>query len=212
MTTPVHFRQQLAEELTARAEALSPPATVTRRPRHTRRIAVTALGLAAAVTAVVLIPHAGRTTAAPPQAGAGQATAGAHTGSAPVLSNASYTVAPRKDGTVTIQVTGAKLSGLQGALRSLGVPAVVLKLADSCPAKVSTDDAHLDAVQSFDPKNGRLMVIRPSAIPRGDSLVLVQHVLKGDLHPSTMGSMEVLLAHGEPTCFPASQANIIGEG
>ncbi|MEZ0064505.1 hypothetical protein ABIA32_000493 [Streptacidiphilus sp. MAP12-20] len=210
MTTPVHFQQQLAEELTARASALPPAATVPLRPRHTRRIAVTSLGLAAAATAAVLIPHTAHTTA--PQAGARQSTARPQGGSAPVLSNASYTVVPRKDGTVTLQVMGAKLSGLQEALRSLHVPAVVLKLSDSCPANVRTDNTDLEKVQSLDPKNGRLMVIRPSAIPQGDTLVLVQHTLKGDLHPSSMGSMEVLLAHGEPSCFPASQANVIGEG
>ncbi|WP_329176988.1 hypothetical protein [Streptomyces sp. NBC_01477] len=214
MTNPAHFQQQLAEELTARAAALPPKATVAATepppPRHTRRIAVTALGLAAAVTAAILIPHAARTTA--PRAGAGAGTVRPPAGSAPVLSNASYTVVPRKDGTVTLQVMGAQLSGLQAALRSLGVPAVVLRLSDSCPADVRTDNADLEAVQSFDPKNGRLMVIRPGAIPLGDSLVLVDHALTGDLHPDTMGSMEVLLAHGEPTCFPASQANVIGAG
>ncbi|MEZ0090801.1 hypothetical protein [Streptacidiphilus sp. EB129] len=216
MTTPVHFQQQLAEELTARASALPPTATATvpLRPRHTRRIAVTALGLAAAATAVVLIPHSTPTPAptTAPQAGAGQSTARPQASSVPVLSNTSYTVAARKDGTVTIQVMGAKLSGLQAALRSLGVPAVVLQLSASCPAAVRTDNANLETVQSLDPQNGRLMVIRPSAIPRGDSLVLVQHILKGDLHPDAMGSMDVVLAHGEPTCFPASQTNIIGEG
>lgn len=208
MTTPVHFHQQLAEELSARAAALPPTAAVPVRPRHTRRIAVTALGLAAAATAVVLIPHDNPT--ATPQAG--QSTAHVPDGSAPVMSNASYTVTPRKDGTVTIQVTGAEVSGLQAALRSLGVPAVVLKLSDSCPAKVRTDNANLETVSSQDPKNGRLMVIRPSAIPHGDSLVLVQAALKGGQHPKTMGSMEVLLAQGEPNCFPVSQSNVIGEG
>jgi len=193
MTVPVHFRQQLAEELTARAAALpSTAAAPARRPLRTRRITVTALGLAAAVTGVVLIPRAAETTA--PQA--------------PVLSNASYTVTPREDGTVTVLVTGAKVSGLQTALRSLGVPAVVLRASESCSTRVRTDNANLETVLSEDPKNGRLMVIRPSAIPRGDSLVLVQPALKGVLHPDRMHSMEVMLTPGEPHCFPASQSGI----
>ncbi|MBP5942487.1 hypothetical protein [Streptomyces acidiscabies] len=207
MTAPVHFQQQLAEELTARAAALQPTAAVPLRPRHTRRIAVTALGLAAAVTAVVLIPRAADTTATP-QAEKGRSVTRVPDGSAPVLSNASYTVAPRKDGTVTVLVTGAEVSGLQAALRSLGVPAVVLRASESCSARVRTDNANLETVSSQDPKNGRLMVIRPSAIPRGDSLVLVQPALKGALHPDKMYSMEVMLAPGEPSCFPASQSSV----
>ncbi|NEA54387.1 hypothetical protein G3I60_09525 [Streptomyces sp. SID13666] len=206
MTTPVHFQQQLAEELTARAAALPPVAAVPVRPRHTRRIAVTALGLAAAATAVMLIPHSAGTTDTP-QAGTGQSTTQVP-GGAPVLSNAAYTVVPRKDGTVSIQVTGAEVSGLQAALRSLGVPAVVLRASESCHAKVRTDNANLETVSSQDPKNGRVMVIRPSAIPHGDSLVLVQPSLKGVLHPDKMYSMEVMLSPGEPSCFPASQSSI----
>ncbi|MFI9105672.1 hypothetical protein ACIGXA_34725 [Streptomyces fildesensis] len=208
MTSPVHFQQQLAEELTARAAALPPAAAVPARPRHTRRIAVTALGLAAAATAVVLIPHSAGTTA--PEAGAGPSSTHAQGGSAPVLSNASYTVAPRKDGTVSLQVSGAEVSGLQTALRSLGVPAVVLRASDSCPDKVRTNP-NLESVESQDPKNGRVMVIRPSAIPHGDFLVLVQSNLKGSLHPDKMGSMEVMLTTGEPACYPASQSGL-GEG
>ncbi|MEU3459482.1 hypothetical protein ABZ721_05920 [Streptomyces sp. NPDC006733] len=209
MTTPVHFKDRLAEELTAHAQSLPPAPAVPVRARHTRRIAVTALGLAAAATAVLLIPHDAPTAA--PQAGADPG-AQVHGGGTAVLSNASYTVTPRKDGTVTIQVTGAEVSGLQAALRSLGVPAVVLRVSDTCPAKVRTDNAHLETVSTQDPQNGRLMVIRPSAIPHGDSLLLVQADLKGTQHPNLMGSMEVLLAKGEPTCFPASQSNVIGEG
>ncbi|MCZ4124946.1 hypothetical protein [Streptomyces sp. H39-S7] len=209
MTTPVHFKDRLAEELTAHAEALPPTAAVPVRARHTRRIAVTALGLAAAAATVMLIPHNAPTTT--PQAGL-DPSAQVQGGGAPVLSNAAYTVTLRKDGTVTILVTGAEVSGLQAALRSLGVPAVVLRVSDSCPTKVQTDNANLETVSMEDPKNGRLMVIRPSAIPHGDSLVLVQANLKGAQHPNIMGSMEVLLAKGEPTCFPASQSNVIGEG
>jgi hypothetical protein len=209
MTIPTHFKQRLAEELTAHAAALPPAPAVPVRARHTRRIAVTALGLAAAATAVMLIPHDARTSATP-QAGTDPSTVRA--GGTPVLSNASYTVTPRKDGTVSVLVTGAEVSGLQAALRSLGVPAVVLRVSDSCPAKVRTDNADLEKVSTQDPTNGRLMVIRPSAIPHGDSLVLAQANLKGNLHPDIMGSMEVLLARGEPTCFPVSQSNVIGEG
>ena len=209
MTSPVHFQQQLAEELTARAAALPPAAAVPVRPRHTRRIAVTALGLAAAATAVVLIPHSAGTTDTP-QAGTGQSTTQVQGGSAPVLSNAAYTVVPRKDGTVSLQVSGAEVSGLQAALRSLGVPAVVLRASESCHTKVRTSPG-LESVESQDPKNGRVMVIRPSAIPHGDFLVLVQADLKGAQHPDKMGSMDVMLTHGEPTCFPTSQSGI-GEG
>jgi len=214
VTTPLHFQQQLGAELAARAANLPAAGiTVRVRPRHTRRLVATGFGLAAAATAVVLMPHTGATSEAPaPQAGptASQAVGG---GSVAVqLSTASYTVTPNKDGTVSFQLIGAEWSGLQSALRSVGVPALVMTPSASCHTPVATDSSQLESVMSLDPKNGRIAVLHPAAIPPGESLLLLNKAPKGALHPSTVGSLEIALTKQTPSCFPLSQTNVIGEG
>ncbi|MFH9349138.1 hypothetical protein [Kitasatospora sp. NPDC017646] len=214
MTTPLNFQQRLGAELAARAANLpATGATVRVRPRRSRRLVVTGFGLAAAVTAVVLMPHNGATSVAPePQAGAGASpTAGG--GSAAVqLSTASYTVTPNKDGTVSFQLIGAEWSGLQSALRSVGVPALVMTPSASCHTPVATDSSRLESVMSLDPGNGRIAILHPAAIPPGESLLLLDVAPKGALHPSTVGSLEISLTSETPSCFPLSQTNGVGEG
>ncbi|MFI9325216.1 hypothetical protein ACIGXI_36330 [Kitasatospora aureofaciens] len=214
MTTPLHFQQRLGAELAARAENLPAADTTVRvRPRHTRRLVATGLGLAAAVTAVVLIPRTDTTPAAPvPQAGP---TASRTAGGAPTevqLSTASYTVTPNKDGTVSFQLMGAEWSGLQNALRSVGVPALVMTPSASCHTPVATDSSRLDAVMSLDPANGRIAILHPAAIPPGESLLLLNTAPKGGLHPSTVGSLDISLTKETPGCFPLSQTNVVGVG
>ncbi|MFJ8625912.1 hypothetical protein ACIRD3_24135 [Kitasatospora sp. NPDC093550] len=224
MTTPLNFQQQLGAELAARAADLPAAGTTVRgRPRHTRRLVATGFGLAAAVTAVVLMPHTGATGVAPaPQAGTGASpTAGAPTAGAPTggggstavrLSTASYTVTPNEDGTVSFQLIGADWSGLQGALRSVGVPALVMTPSASCHTPVATDSSRLEAVMSLDPNNGRIAILHPAAIPPGESLLLLNVAPKGAVHPSTVGSLEISLTAEAPSCFPLSQTNGVGVG
>ncbi|MEU4582122.1 hypothetical protein AB0F92_08530 [Kitasatospora aureofaciens] len=214
MTTPAHFRQQLADELTARAADLPAAAAPVRvRPRHTRRLVVTGFGLAAAVTAVVLVPHTGATPATPaaPAAPSGP-SAPVPSATAVRLSTASYTVTPNKDGTVSFQLTGAEWSGLQEALRSVGVPALVMKPSASCRTSVATNSNGLEEVMSLDPANGRIAVLHPAAIPPGESLLLLNTVPEGSLHPATVGSLDISLTKETPSCFPLSQTNVVGVG
>ncbi|MFD5467518.1 hypothetical protein ACFWIQ_32570 [Kitasatospora sp. NPDC127059] len=220
MNTPLHFRQQLGAELTARAANL--PTAGTRapaRPRHTRRLVATGFGLAAAVTAVVLLPHDGTgpatpaTPAAPaPQTGPATAPSTGGSPAAVQLTTASYTVTPNKDGTVSVQLMGAEWSGLQGALRSVGVPALVMTPSASCHTPVTTDSSRLDAVMSLDPKNGRIAILHPGAIPPGESLLVLNTAPQGSLHPGTVGSMDITLTKETPGCFPLSQTNVVGVG
>jgi hypothetical protein len=214
VTTPLHFQQQLGAELAARAADLPAAGAAVRvRPRHTRRLVATGFGLAAAVTAVVLVPHTGATgVAAGPRVGPAASPAVGGGSAAVQLSTASYTVTPHQDGTVSFQLIGAEWSGLQNALRSVGVPALVMTPSASCHTPVATDSSRLEAVMSLDPDNGRIAILHPAAIPPGESLLLLNRTPKGELHPSTVGSLEISLTKQTPSCFPLSQTDAIGEG
>ncbi|GAB7184978.1 hypothetical protein ATKI12_4809 [Kitasatospora sp. Ki12] len=217
MTTPLNFRQQLGAELAARAADL-PATTVTAttarvRPRHTRRLVVTGLGLAAAVTGVVLMPHTGGDGTAPkPQAGPAAAPTASGGPAAVQLTTASYSVTPNTDGTVSFQLIGADWSGLQSALRSVGVPALVMTPSESCHTPVATDGSRLESVMSLDPRNGRIAILHPAAIPPGESLLLINTAPKGALHPGTVGNLDISLTKETPGCVPLSQTSGIGEG
>lgn len=206
MNAPVNFRQRLGDELAVRATALPAPSPAPVRPRHARRIAVTSIGLAAAVTAVVLGTQAGSGPAAP------QATPvappAADGGSAPALGTVDYTVSVRPDKVVALEIVGTKLSGLQAALRRAGVPAVVLTPSATCRSEVTpVDSGHLGAAMSLDPKNGRVALLDPGAIPHGDTLLIVDEAPGSALHKS-VGSMAYLLTRPAPSCFPTSQVDI----
>ncbi|MFC1438573.1 hypothetical protein ABUW04_09920 [Streptacidiphilus sp. N1-10] len=207
---PVNFQQQLGDELTARAAALPAHGPATVRPRHTRRIAATSLGLAAAVTAVVVGTHAAGGPAAPPQAAPATSPA---VGSSPTagLADVGYTVTVRPGDIVALRIIGTQLSGLQVALRRAGLPAVVLSPSASCHTKVTpVDTGSLGAVMSLDPDDGRVALLDPGAIPHGDTLLVVDESPAGAVHGS-VGSLAYLLTEQTPTCFPASQVDI-GEG
>ncbi|SEL36469.1 hypothetical protein [Streptacidiphilus jiangxiensis] len=209
MDTPVNFRQRLGDELAARAAARPVLSPTPVRPRHTGRIAVTSLGLAAAVTAVVLGTHTG-TAPATPHAAPASPSAG-NSNSAPALGDVGYTVTVRPGHVVALEITGTKLSGLQAALRRAGLPAVVLSPSATCPAKVTpVDTSHLGQVMSLDPKNGRVALLDPGAVPHGDTLLVVDEAPPGALHRS-VGSLAVMLTNPAPACFPSSQVDI-GEG
>ncbi|MEU8923139.1 hypothetical protein AB0D10_19695 [Kitasatospora sp. NPDC048545] len=210
MNTPLHFQQQLGAELAARAADLpAAGAPVRVRPRHTRKLVTTGLGLAAAVTAVVLVPHGGATGGAPASQPGVTASQAADGGSTAVrLTTASYTVAPNTDGTVSFQLIGADWSGLQEALRSVGVPALVMTASADCHTRVTTDGSRLESVTSMDPKNGRITILHPAAIPPGEKLLLVNTAPEGALHPGTVGNVDISLTKETPGCFPLSQSGI----
>ncbi|GAA2142717.1 hypothetical protein GCM10009760_28170 [Kitasatospora kazusensis] len=209
MTTPLHFQQQLGADLAARAADLPAAGTPVRiRPRHTRRLVATGFGLAAAVTAVALIPHAG--TAPAPQNGPAVAQAGGGGSAAVQLSTVSYTVTPNKDGTVSFQLMGADWSGLQSALRSVGVPALVMTPSADCHAKVADSSKGLESVMQLDPTNGRIAILHPAAIPHGESLLLLDTAPKGA--SETVANLEVSLTKETPGCYPLSQTNVVGVG
>ncbi|MFE2351521.1 hypothetical protein ACFVT9_22390 [Kitasatospora cineracea] len=203
--TPVNFRQRLEDELTARAAAARPvlvPLPV--RRRRTGRIAVTSLGLAAAVAAVLLGAQAGsgpatRQEAVPPAVEGG------------ALDEVGYTVTVRPDRLVAVEIIGTELSGLQDALRRAGLPAVVLSPSASCSAKVTpVDTGHLGRAMSLDPENGRVALLDPGAVPAGDTLLVVDEAPPGALRKS-VGSLAVMLTNPAPACFPAAQVGV-GQG
>ncbi|WP_042384707.1 hypothetical protein [Streptacidiphilus melanogenes] len=209
LDTPVNFRQRLGDELTARAAALPTPSAAPVRPRHARRIAVTSLGLAAAVTAVVVGAHAGSSPAAPLATPTTSPTAGGS--AAPAFGEAGYTVTVRPGHIVALKIIGTRLSGLQTALRRAGLPAVVLTPSAACTTKVTpVDSSRLGAVMSLDPENGRVALLDASAIPPGDTLLVVDESPAAALHKS-VGSLAYMLTEHAPNCFPASQVDI-GEG
>ncbi|MFC4328757.1 hypothetical protein ACFPC0_13110 [Streptomyces andamanensis] len=206
MNVPVNFQQRLGDELAARAAALPPFSPVPVRPRHTRRIALTSVGLAAAVTAVVLGTQAGSGPAAPQAASVAPPTADG--GSAPAFANVDYSVTVRPDKVVALKIVGTKLSGLQSALRRAGLPAVVLTPSATCDSKVTpVDSGHLGAAMSLDPENGRVALLDPGAIPHGDTLLIVDEAPGSALHKS-VGSMAYMLTRPAPSCFPTSQVDI----
>ncbi|MFJ9708166.1 hypothetical protein [Streptomyces sp. NPDC101234] len=208
MNTPVNFQQRLGDELTARATTLPTLDPTPVRPRHTRRIAGTSLGLAAAVTAVVLGTHAGSRPAAPQAMPATPSTAGS---SAPAFGDVGYTVTVRPGHVVALKIIGTRLTGLQEALRRAGLPAVVLTPSPSCPTKVApVDSSRIEAVMSLDPKDGRVALLNPAAIPHDDTLLVVDEAPPGARHKS-VGSLAVMLTKQAPNCFPTSQVDI-GEG
>ncbi|MER7846368.1 hypothetical protein ABTZ03_20710 [Kitasatospora sp. NPDC096077] len=224
MSTPLNFQQQLGAELTARAADLAtaerptPGTPVPFRPRPTRRLLTTGLGLAATVTAAVtvavLVPQADTSPSAQAPQAVPTATRSA-AGDAPTpvrLSTASYTVTPNQDGTVSVQLTGAEWSGLQEALRSVGVPALVMKPSASCHTPVTTDSSRLDAVMSLDPRNGRIAILHPAAVPPGERLLVLNTAPEGALHPGTVSALDISLTKETPTCFPLSQTNVVGVG
>ncbi len=200
LDTPVNFRQRLEDELTARAAARPVLVPLPVRRRHTGRIAVTSLGLAAAVAAVLLGTQTGsgpatRQEAVPPAGGG-------------ALGEVGYTVTVRPDHLVAVEIIGTELAGLQDALRRAGLPAVVLSPSASCSAEVTpVDTGHLGRAMSLDPENGRVALLDPGAVPAGDTLLVVDEAPPGALHKS-VGSLAVMLTDPAPTCFPAAQVDV----
>jgi hypothetical protein len=196
VNAPVHFKQQLADELNVRATSLSAPAGHRAVVRFARRrpVALTLGAVAAAAAVAVALPlasgsHSTR-QAAPTAHGtvsAGPGTSATATPQSTVstglnIVNADYAVQSKPGGTVSVELFNPKgVPGLQAALRAADIPAAVLTPSASCHATIQHDPTgNVAKVMPFTelhkgPDGVEQHVIHPSAIPEGDSLLFVAH-------------------------------------
>jgi hypothetical protein len=215
VNTPVHFRQQLADELTARATSLSAPAghsVLVRLRRPVRRMPL-ALGAAAAAVAAVAVavpltsgshsaPRAAASTGPAPSSAAPTAHGTASAGLDVV--NADYAVKSAPGGTVSVQLfTPRGAAGLQADLRRAGIPAAVLTPSASCHATIREDRSGRSNVVKVMPPTGTRRgsdgaishLIDPSAIPEGDHLLFIAHFAPGQAQ-----GLGVALVREIPSC------------
>ncbi|MFE2144707.1 hypothetical protein ACFXA3_23720 [Streptomyces sp. NPDC059456] len=215
MNAPLHFKQQLADELNARATALDTATGHRTRSRAPRRRLTFALGaVAAAVAVAVAVPVAGGTTDERPAAGPSAVPAPHRTGSGTIdIVTADYVVKSLPGDTIAVEVMSPKgIPGLQAALQQAGIPAAVMTFSASCHAKVLYDDA-VDSMKVFPQDdagsavNGHFSLIRPSAVPKGDHLLFVA-TTGGD---GQIGTLQMSVVREVPGCVPESD-NGIGAG
>lgn len=141
-------------------------------------------------------------------AAAGASTAVGSAGSSINIATTDFSVKSAPGGTVAVTLNNPKgMSGLETALRQAGIPAAVLEFSASCHTKVDTDDS-VDIEKVFPQStNGRVALIRPSAIPAGDSVLFGEMMTPvGGLAPSLMSVVRQF-----PGCLPASD-NPVGAG
>jgi hypothetical protein len=217
VTTPVHFKQQLADELAAHATSLSAPAghrALVRLPRPRAALALGAVAAAAAV-AVALPLTSGSHTAqqAAPAPHATVSTGSATSSAAPSPSapgtgrdivNADYAVKFAPGGAVYVELFSPRgVPGLQADLRKAGIPAAVMTPSASCHAKIPTDHSGRSNVVKVAPPSrahrapdgGLDQLIQPSAIPKGDQLLFVAHFA-----PDEVQGLAFMLVHEVPSC------------
>ena len=212
---PLHFKQQLADELHARATALAAPTghrVRTRAPR--RRLTFTLGAVAAAVAVAVAVPLAGGTHDKQTVAGPSAAPAPHRSGSSSIdITTADYVVKSIPGGTIAVEVMSPKgIPGLQAALRQAGIPAAVMGFSASCHATVLTDDS--DAAWKAFPQpspdsglNGHYSLIKPSAVPKGEYLLFEATTAPN----GAVGTLQMSVVRQVPSCVPESQ-NEIGGG
>lgn len=185
----------------------SDPRSGARTPR--RRLAFTLGAVAAVVAVAVAVPLGGGTHGKQAAADPSAAPAAHRTASSSLdIVTTDYTVQSVPDGTIAVKLMNVKgIPGLQAALRQAGVPAAVMGFSASCHATVDTDES-VDPQQVFPPSaNGRITLIRPSAVPKGEHLLF---------EPTTapdgkVGMLQMSVVRQVPSCVPQSQ-NEIGEG
>ncbi|WP_037913138.1 hypothetical protein [Actinacidiphila yeochonensis] len=220
MNAPEHFRQQLADELNARATAMSATAghRAVVRLRTPRRPVAYALGAAAAAAAVaVALPLAsgshstrqaapearGITDVAPGTSSAPQGSSGS-LGAGLDIVNADFTVRSEPGGAVAVELFDPKgVSGLQAALDEAGIPAKVLTPTASCHATVEHDPSGQSTLAKVMPPaeshrgsdGGIQHVIHPSAIPSGDHLLFVARFA-----PDQVSTVSASLVRQVPGC------------
>jgi len=178
VNTPLHFKQQLADELAAHAASLPAPdgkhAPV--RLRAPRRVALT-VGVAAAAAVAVTVPLASGSHGTRQAAGTPSATASTGID----IVNADYAVRSESGGTVSVELFRPQgVRSLQIALRKAGIPAAVLIPSDTCRTTVRVDRSGrgdinkvVSAGRALRASDGASQLITPSAIPKGDTLLLV---------------------------------------
>jgi hypothetical protein len=213
VNAPLHFKQQLADELNARATvltALDSPSghrtpVRTRPPR--RRLALTLGAVAAAAAVAVAVPLAARTATAPTP------HRSASTGTGLDIVTADYAVKTVPGGTIAVRVMSPKgIPGLQAALRKAGVPATVLGFSASCHTKVDFDN-DIDPQQVFPQApagsglDGHYALFRLSAVPQGEHLLFMATTAP-DGH---VGTLQIGVVRQVPGCVPESY-NDIGAG
>ncbi len=184
------------------------------RPRSPRRrLAFTLGAVAAAVAAAVAVPLAGgahgkQAAAAPSDATAAQRTASSSASSSIDIVTTDYTVQSVPNGTIAVQLMNTKgIPGLQTALRQAGIPAAVMGFSASCHATVDTDGS-IDPQKVSPPSaNGRITLIRLSAVPKGEHLLFEPMTAAN----GKVGTLQLSVVRQVPSCVPESQ-NGIGEG
>lgn len=205
MNTPRHFKQQLADELNARAAILSAPAPAGPRallrlaPRRPMRLAMGVI--AAAATVAVAWPLAsgasgshGSQQAAPKSQGTG--------GAGLDIVNADYAVKSQQGGKILIDLFSPRgLPGLQAVLRKAGIPAAVLTPSASCPTHIhgNRDNGKLREVMPSShklPDGSVVSVIDPSAIPKGDTMLFIAILDRG-----RMQGLGIALVRHVPSCI-----------
>lgn len=197
MNTPLHFKQQLADELNARATVLAAPTALRPRIRAPRRRLTFTLGAVAAAAAVAI---------AVPLAGGSHDT---QAGSVSIdVATANYTVKSIPDGTIAVKLMNSKgIPGLQAALSQAGIPAAVMGFSTSCHAKVDHDNS-VDIEKVFPHSaDGHGELIRLSAVPKGEHLLITPTIAPN----GAIGGLEMSVVREVPNCVPASD-NGIGAG
>ena len=215
MNAPLHFKQQLADELNARAITLAAaPGRRARTRAPQRRLTFTLGAVAAAVAVAVAVPLAGGAHDQHAAAGPSAAPASHGAGSSSMdIVTADYVVKSVPGGTIAVEVMDTKgIAGLQAALRQAGIPAAVMGFSASCHATVLTDDS--DAAWKAFPQpsrdsglNGHYTLIRPSAVPKGEHLLFEATIAPN----GQVGTLQMSVVRQVPSCVPESQ-NEIGEG
>lgn len=220
MNAPLHFKQQLADELNARATSLSAPAggrALLRLRAPRRRMAFTVGAVAAAAAVAVALPLASGShstqQAAPTPPGA--VNTGPGTSATPTsgslstglnIVNADFAVQSKPGGMVAIQLFNPKgVPGLQAALDKAGIPAAVLTPTASCHATIHNDgSARGDLKKVMPPSDTRrepdgiYHLINPSAIPAGDYLLFVAR-----FEPGQVQGLGFTLVRQVPACVPS---------
>ncbi|MFF1399191.1 hypothetical protein ACFVZD_36030 [Streptomyces sp. NPDC058287] len=222
MNAPLHFKEQLADELSIRAASLPVSAdncSPTRRRSPRRQVAFTAGATAALAVVVIALPLLSGTHHTPQAAPAPRTTlsTGPGTSTPPTphgtpgtgldIVNADYSLKSEPDGKVAVQLFKRKgVPGLQAALRKAGVPAAVMTPSASCHATFHSDHSRLRSLDKILPQDdvkrnsrGIYHVINPAAIPEGDHLLFIVTFAPGDVQ-----MVEATLTRQVPDCLPAA--------
>jgi hypothetical protein len=229
VNAPLHFKQQLADELNVRAVALSAAAAPAahlaeeRRPSPRRRLTFTAGAAAAAAAAVAIVvavssgtqsTQGGTQQAAPARQGAAGGDASAAStpqgtsGTGLDIVNADYAVNSAPGSTVSVALfTPRGVAGLQSDLRKAGVPAVVMAPSTSCHATIDHDRSGGSSAAKVMPpgsthrgSDGTIYhEINPGAIPKGDHLLLIARFTPGQAQ-----ALADTLVRQVPSCVPSA--------